>query len=472
MGKEDDKKELAGRNRNLIKNTLIFAIGNLGSKVLTFILVPIYTHYLPTEEMGVYDIILTTAAVLTPVLILQISDGAYRWLIDDFENKKSVICSGQLILVVNTIAMCIVIYFLKAFVKVEMCFALLLITTCFYTYYKEVVRGLGNNSLYSVSGMLYTAINLILNSIFLIELNMGVYALIYSQILSNCIITTILCFFVFKLNLLSLCTIDIKICRDLLKYSIPFVPNVICWWIINLTDRYFIKFYCGNGAVGIYAISNKFPTLITTIAGFFLMSWQEAAIKEYKQSDKDKKLSETFEKFYIISFLLITILLPITRTMIGGFIESSYYDSWKYIGVLYVGAIFNGFSAFLGAGYYSSKKTSGAMLTTGIGAITNLLINIIYIKRFGLWAAAFSTMFSNIVLFIIRLITLDKYYKIELNKFKFLKCCMLVMIYLLLALQENYKIDVLCIIMGIVIFIVFEKKDLQLILKEQFKRRN
>ena len=69
------------RNRELISGTVIYAVGGFGTKILSFLFVPLYTYYILPADMGTYDLVITTVSLLTPVITIQIGDAAYRWLI-------------------------------------------------------------------------------------------------------------------------------------------------------------------------------------------------------------------------------------------------------------------------------------------------------------------------------------------------------------------------------------------------------
>ena len=68
-------------NSKLLTGTIIYAIGNFGTKILSFLIVPMYTYYIASSDMGMYDLVNTTLNMLFPLLTLQIADAAYRWLI-------------------------------------------------------------------------------------------------------------------------------------------------------------------------------------------------------------------------------------------------------------------------------------------------------------------------------------------------------------------------------------------------------
>ena len=81
-------------NKSLLKLTILYTIGNLSSKVISFVLVFFTTFYLSKEDVGAYDLILITLSLLSPFVTFQLTDAALRWLLDNdtVDNKKRVFC--------------------------------------------------------------------------------------------------------------------------------------------------------------------------------------------------------------------------------------------------------------------------------------------------------------------------------------------------------------------------------------------
>ena len=82
------------KNKTLIKNIGLFTIGSFGSKILSFLLVPLYTAVLSTSEYGSVDLITSTASLLTPILLLSIFDATLRFGMDP-EYKKEDVANEQ-----------------------------------------------------------------------------------------------------------------------------------------------------------------------------------------------------------------------------------------------------------------------------------------------------------------------------------------------------------------------------------------
>ncbi len=96
----------------------IYAIGTFGTKILMFLIVPLYTYYLDVSEMGIYDILLSLIGLVTPIISLQISDALYRWLIQDDASYILYLRVTYQFLIVASIITIIVIMIVDFFVSI------------------------------------------------------------------------------------------------------------------------------------------------------------------------------------------------------------------------------------------------------------------------------------------------------------------------------------------------------------------
>lgn len=102
---------------NLAKNTIIYAIGNVGVLVINFILVPFYTFFLSKESLGFYDFIVTNAMLIAPFATLQVEMAILRWLLDakTLRIKQNVIANSFFIFILNLILFTALYFFIKKF---------------------------------------------------------------------------------------------------------------------------------------------------------------------------------------------------------------------------------------------------------------------------------------------------------------------------------------------------------------------
>lgn len=79
------------RSRYLFKNVGILTISNFASKILVFLLVPLYTSVLSTEDVGTYDLVVSTVSLLYPILTVNIVDAVMRFSMDKVKSKEEII---------------------------------------------------------------------------------------------------------------------------------------------------------------------------------------------------------------------------------------------------------------------------------------------------------------------------------------------------------------------------------------------
>ena len=449
----------------LAKNTVIYAIGNFGTKILSYIMVLVYSYFITPDDMGYYDLVLTTISMLQPLIIFQINDGVFRFLIDSSEKKQKSIIGNSLkflsfTAVITEILFCIFCGFYN--IKYAVWIGLLLISTMFFTLLQDIIRGLGKNKEYAFYGILNSLIMLFAEIIGLVVLKLGVEALIISKVLAYivCII-----FMIAKNSEMKFAVkekfnyIEFK---PVIKYSFPLVPNTVCWWVVNSSDRYIILFFLGTAYNGIYSMSNKFPTILTTITSIFYLAWQESAIKEYNSPSRDKFYSEIFKKYYVLLFTLCLCAIPATRFVIELFVSESYKHAWRFTGFLYLGAAFSALSSFLGMGYQISKETQRSILTTIFAAALNIIINISCVKLIGLHAASLSTFLAYLFLMTIRIQHSKRYFNLQVNWLKFilLFASVIIFMYLTFVIPNLW----LCLILEIIAIIILIVLNQSLIL--------
>ena len=176
------------REAKLVKNTLIYTVSNFGSKVLTFLIVPLYTYYLTTEEFGTYDTIISFMNLLAPICILAIHEGLLRWLLKSNEEHGDILGSGLglLFTFINltdtiTFVVCSIFRWKYTFV-----FIALLTAFALHNCFQFIARGEKENKVFAISGIIYTMVMLSLNILFVMVFRFGVQGMLWSMTLAYC----------------------------------------------------------------------------------------------------------------------------------------------------------------------------------------------------------------------------------------------------------------------------------------------
>ncbi|MGN1381706.1 MAG: lipopolysaccharide biosynthesis protein [Eubacterium sp.] len=458
------------RNKTILKNTVIFSIGNLGSKVLAYVMMLVYTHFISTSDLGYYDLIMTTVSLVAPLATMAFDEGEYRWLISArVEDRTRIISTCIKTVIATTLCLIAALFLLNVgfHFRYVVLIALYLGGSLIYSLVLNATRGLSHNKLYAASGILNSCILLVMELVGLVALHMGIEALLIANVISNTLTILFLYFKQQEFWGIGRQKYDRKLARQIFNYSMPLVPNQISWWIVNSSDRYIILFFLGTSFNGIYAISNKFPTVVTVITTIVYMALQETIIKEYNASDRNAFYSKTFKNYYVFLFSLIMCGIPATKLVINWFVSAAYNDAYKYMPFLYMSTVFSALSSLLGIGYQISKETKRSVLSTITAAGVNVAVNVLLIRFIGLHAASFSTLVAYVVLFIVRIYHSKRYFTLKINWALFIGMFALS---ILVAGVSYISNDVINIILTVVTaFIIFycNKGIINLILKKK-----
>ena len=394
------------RKKELLYNIIVIGVGNIFSKAISFFMVPLFTIWLTTEEYGLYDIINSYVSLLTPLVTLQIEQAIMRYCIETPEKNESYLWHAVVLISVNSILVSGII-FLTGW-EHSLAFALNIITYSYYLCISEWIRGKKDLVSYSKGNIISAISALIYSAAVAISVGASADNLLFAFSLSY--ITA--AFYLFKSNWKFLKghkrKISIKVYKMLLSYSIPLLPNAISWWVTNVSDRTVISIFLGNEFNGIYAVSCKIPTLIAVFFGVFNLAWQQSAISSCNDAVDSRK------KFYYdtISVLLrflfsgACVIVAFTPILYRMGIESSYQPGMKLVPILLLGSIFLNMAQYCGGILLAQNATKINGITAVVAAIINVVVNLVFINRIGLYAAAISTLFSYIVLFGLRLFNL------------------------------------------------------------------
>lgn len=465
------------KNKELIKNTIIILLGKFCTQFLSFFLLPLYTNILSANEYGIYDLIVTYVALFVPVISLQMEMAIFRELIDVRSNceKTSKIISSGIYSVVLQFIICLIGYYLiSIFINIpyKNYIILNILAVMVSSVFMQIARGLGKNVEYSISSVIAGVSTILLNILFLVVLKFNVDGMIISAILSN-IFAAIYIFISCKLyKKIKYSSVSKQKIHKLLKYSLPLVPNGLIWWIINVSDRTIISIFLGTGANGIYAVSNKFSSILMQIFNIFNLSWTESASLHINDEDKNEFFSGVFNKtlkYSLVVCLLIIVALPFLFNIL---ISQSYSEAYIYIPILLVGMIFNIIVSFLGSIYVAKKLTKEVAKTSFGAGVLNILINVFLVKYIGIFAAAISTVLAFLTMSIFRIVDVQKYVKLKINFKEFSIVLLLFLISLLLYYFNNTLISAIYLVLVIVYVFIDNKNYINLILKKAKNWKN
>ena len=409
------------KKKQLAKNTLIIFFGRVGTQFISYFLLPLYTSYLITSEYGLVDLIQTYVTLLVPVITLELEMSIFRFLVDsrEKENDTRKLISNNFYVLGISLSVFTILYVIATFFFTIPFPVLILfdILVCVLSgNFLQIARGFGRTVDFSISCILTGITTIICNIIFIVGFHMQAEGMILSMMLAN-LVCTLYLFIRLKLyRYINLDLVDKKLIKDMNRYSIPLIPNGVSWWIVNASDRTIISWVLGASFNGLYAISNKFPTIISSLTGIFNLSWAESAALHINSPDRDEFFSDITNTVIKLFTSLGVGMIACMPFIFPLFINHKYAEAYQYIPFLVLGTVFNVAICLYSQVYLAKKLPKQVAGTAILGAIINILINVVFIRSIGLYAAAISTMISYFVMLLYRHIDLKKYITIKIEK--------------------------------------------------------
>lgn len=406
----------------MMKDMGIYAIGNLGSKVITFLMVPLYTHYVEnTADFGYYDICLTVVFLLMPFVTLQLRDGAFRFLIDspDDENRRKVVTMTYKTLATTIMISAVVTLCVATFCTVRYVWYVvaLLAAMSVQEVVSQVFRGLGNNKAFISVGILSAFFIGIFSLVFVVWLDMGIKGVFIANILARFAAILAVELRIRTLRRFFYISISTKgTIREILSYTLPLLPGSLCWWLTGSSDRWFIQEYLGLDANGVYAVAVRFVGILQTLALIFYQAWQETAILQYQSPDRDKFFTGVLNN-YIFTICVLFVGFCFTLKMCYGWlVDTNYQSSVTYIFPLAISTSIFAVVSYFDMGYQCAKDTKRTLPAIALSAVVNVALNYILVPRYGVAGAIATLIVTYLVLVIYRWFDTKRYFKLQIRK--------------------------------------------------------
>lgn len=408
------------RETKLIKNTAIIAIGNICTKCVSFLLLPLYTSILSTAEYGEVDMVGTYTGLLAIIATLQLEQGVFRYLVEvrDDEKKQNGYITNTLCMLCGTLVVimgCLTAILTAVEYQYTPYFLAIVALASIQGVLLQIPRGLGHNVIYTAGSCLYGVFYVVLNVFLIAIFRLGVRGMLAANALAMGVSVG---YIVLRLTLwerIDITLIKKETIHELLAYSAPLIGGSLCWWVVGASDRIVINIYLGVAYNGIYAIANKFPSILSLVGGIFNIAWTESAAENVKDANKGDYYEKTINKaiaVYSSCNLVVLCALALTFRFL---VEDSYAQAYYQIPILLASGFVHLIASWYGAVFVAFKKTKHVAMTTALAALLNLAINLLTIRHIGLYGATISSLVAFATMTLIRYKDVQKYVRIRIN---------------------------------------------------------
>lgn len=453
----------------LLKNGILYTLGGLLLQGVNFFTLPIFTRLLTVENFGVVSIYNTWLSILAIFICLQsygsIGNASINYTKEEFEEYI------LNIILLSTAVFCLWVLIVFIFrekishqINISVNFIYLMLLQSFFNTIITLKTTLYIYEQKAKEKLVVSFISIFLNVIFSILLikYLFPYESYKGRILGGAIPTIILGLF-FYVDILKkkLTRIKIKYWKFCLVLTIPLVFHGLSNIILNSADRLMLEKFKGFYETGLYSFIYNFGMIIAMIWGALNSAWIPWYYENLKAKNNDT--IKEYSKNYLYIFTVISIVfLMVSPEVIKIISPPKYWKGFNFFPLILLGNYFVFLYSFSVNYEFYSKKTKYIALATTSAALMNILLNLIFIPKYGSLGAALTTLIAYFFMFVFhetitRLKLKYSILKITDYAKEIIKMCFFIVIYYIFL--KNTLIRFICLFIYLIVFIaIFYKK--------------
>lgn len=399
---------MSQRVKYLFKNMGILTISNFASKFMIFLLVPLYTSVLSTEEYGKYDLIVSTVTLLYPILTANIIDAVMRFAMDEQRKKDDAASIGLRYVTISFVLFGLGLlgsWVFHLFPSLDGLRGYVFLYYLFFVlnqYFLQLAKGLERIKEMGIAGIVSSVVLVIANVVFLLVVKLGLRGFFIANILGQAVPVVYYFIRLQYWKMVRQTSWGSSLEKEMIAYCVPLILTSLGWWANSTADKYIVALMCGVAANGLLSVAYKIPSVLSNIQQIFIQAWQVSVIKEYDKGGASTFYGKTFAYINVIMSAVCSVLTFLSKPLARILFAKDFYEAWRYAPFLLVSSVMNCATGFIGP-ILSAKKDSKSMAMSAVyGTGMNVVMNILLIHFMGVQGATIATALSSYVTYVIR----------------------------------------------------------------------
>lgn len=461
-------------------------------RMLSFLLVPLYTDLLPKEEYGKISVIFAYFILFNVVLAYGMETAFFRFY-NKKENKSDVLSTSSWSLIVSSFLFFVVAFFsaewiagvtniaekyINLVIWILLLDALVIIPFAWLRAAEKPMR-------YTIIKLLNVAMNFGLNIFFLIFLedlaeSSSVFQSIYIEdfeisyvFISNLIASGVTLLLMLPFYLRIQFSFDFLLWKKMLKYALPVLVAGIAFSINEAFDKIMLDFLLpekiAESEIGIYSACYKLAVFMTLFATAFRLGIEPFFFSHASEENAKETYAKITKYFVLLGsaiFIAVIVFIDILKVLIIR--DSDYWEAMEIVPLILLANLFLGIYHNLSVWYKITDRTKMGAYISIVGAVATIVLNLLLIPIMSYRGSAIATLAAYGIMMFLSFFIGKKYYPIPYNIKK-------ISFYLLLSIafsivsfyffRENYLVGATLLILYVGIVFYAEKKELQQILQ-------
>lgn len=413
------------------KDVLIYFISKIVIGLIGIIVLNLYSSMISPEIYGEYSLISSLITAIVSIFIGWIGSSALRYY-DEYKNQKIKFFTNVTIYFIIMISVSFITIFICSFIMPSIPVSKYIIYVIFLTIamsmqevLEKILRASNKTLIYAMSSIIQSLISIVIFYVLAKFYLLEAESIFLSSIVSRfifAVISLIAIGFIIKLKKFKL---DKNLLKKFISYGIPMIGVWGIGWILHYCDRYIISIYINNYEVGIYDMSCKISeNTINLLISSFTLSIFPLLIRDWNTGGKKKiegKVTEIIKFYNLLILPAIVGLILISDKLYLGIIDKQYMSGKYVIMIISIGTFVNGLNSIINKIWQLNEKTKNIFYIMIVSVITNIVLNIIFIPKYGINAAAATTLASYVISIFITYILVKKDMNIKIEKRSLIK---------------------------------------------------
>lgn len=456
---------------NLVKNIAIFALGSIGSKLIIFLLVPLYTNYLTTEEYGVADLVFTVAQLVVPIVSLVIFDSVIRFGLEHSEHPEKVLHNGIVVWFFGAILCLIVLPLSNLYPSVGLWkwhLYLYIVLDSLLAIELNYLKVKNKNISYAITSIIQTLFVAVFNILFLVCFDKGIEGYLSATILAMVIAVIVATLFGHVIKDFFAVRTDVRLLKNMIIFSAPLIVNNLAWWLIQSSNKMFIEMFLGSAALGLFTVATRIPSLINVVVSVFQQAWGVSSVVEMDTTKDSSFFANVFELFTMGVFFASLALNTIIKPFMWIYVGSDFFPAWRYVPLLVAAAAFSAIAAYFGSLYGALKKSVNNMISTLSAGVLNIGLAVVLVPLIGMWGAVIATISAYFCLAVFRLLDVRRYIHFNIRYMALIINGMIVIIHAVLVSVD--KLPIWGSIIALLLFLAVNFRSVKLFAGEMLRK--
>jgi O-antigen/teichoic acid export membrane protein len=416
---------VASEIRTLGRHAVVYGLGIAVGRLAGFIMLPIYTSFLTPADYGTLELLTLTVDFLGTIASAGVAGAVYKFYADAdaTTDKHALISTASLLLMALTGVLAIagalaapllsdvalgengnplyfrlffLIYFFQSAESIPLLY----------------MRAREQSGTFAVTNVARLVLSLALNIYFVVFLELGILGVLYSGCITGMVFATGLLIYQFRATRIRFRRPN---ARALVRFGAPLVPWSISSFLIVFSDRYFLRLFSGDAAVGVYSLAFRFAMLVNAL-GFrpFLLVWGPRRFEVAKQPDGQTTILRVFGYLNIcLGFLALGIALfagDVIRIMAR---NPGFHEAANIVPIMVTAQILYHLVSFPNLSMLITERTDVMGRLALVVGLLVLALNMALIPRFGIYGAATATLIAYSLRFMIVTVVAQRIHRFE-----------------------------------------------------------